>query len=84
MLCSDHRKLVEGPCLLCGVPLCQKCITKQEGRKLFCRFCSEKTDAMPKRVRPLPAKENKAEEKVTKILQTSKSGYFDFSLIRKL
>ncbi len=84
MLCSEHKKFVEGPCLLCGLPLCEKCVTKKERRKMYCRFCSEKAITLPHVERMEPKKETKLNERITKILQTNKSGYFDFSVIKKL
>ncbi len=84
MLCSEHNKFVEGPCLLCGLPLCDRCATKKDGRKMYCRFCSEKALKLPRLERVEEKKETKLNDKITKVLQTNKSGYFDFSVIKKL
>jgi len=39
MRCTAHRKDFVGGCNWCGSKLCEKCISKAEGKKLYCSKC---------------------------------------------
>jgi hypothetical protein len=40
MKCDKHRKDHVGGCMWCGKRLCQFCIAKREGSKLYCDKCA--------------------------------------------
>lgn len=40
MRCTQHRKDFQGACNWCGSKLCELCIAKQEGRKVYCETCA--------------------------------------------
>ena len=37
--CNQHRKDTIGDCMWCGRKLCELCIAKKEGIKLYCDKC---------------------------------------------
>lgn len=37
--CDKHKKDYVGGCMWCGTRLCELCIAKQEGVKLYCEKC---------------------------------------------
>ncbi len=39
MRCGKHSKLPVGSCFWCGTKVCPQCISKQEGKKLYCFKC---------------------------------------------
>ncbi|PIN75862.1 hypothetical protein COV18_01635 [Candidatus Woesearchaeota archaeon CG10_big_fil_rev_8_21_14_0_10_37_12] len=38
--CDRHRKERIGGCTWCGKRVCELCIVKQEGKKVYCAKCS--------------------------------------------
>ncbi len=40
MRCTNHRREFEGACNWCGKKLCEMCIAKQEGKKVYCEACA--------------------------------------------
>ena len=38
--CDKHRKEHAGACMWCGKKLCNDCVAKQEGSKLYCTKCT--------------------------------------------
>ncbi len=37
--CAQHNKMAVGNCNWCGRALCQNCIAKYEGKKIYCSKC---------------------------------------------
>ncbi|MDO8740321.1 MAG: hypothetical protein Q7J54_01965 [Candidatus Woesearchaeota archaeon] len=42
MRCVLHGKETIGLCGWCGAAICNQCIGKSSGKKIYCRKCSEK------------------------------------------
>ncbi|MEM4263574.1 MAG: hypothetical protein QW666_01605 [Candidatus Woesearchaeota archaeon] len=40
MRCLKHHRAIVGPCQWCGKQLCQNCVAKKEGSKLYCEKCA--------------------------------------------
>ena len=40
MKCNKHGKDLLGSCQWCGRELCEMCIAKRMGRKVYCRNCA--------------------------------------------
>lgn len=80
-LCKDHRRLVVGGCMLCGKELCDRCVMRQEGVKVWCSSCFRRDQFMPQKrfaleeIKPRPASQKKVD--------LPKQGYFDFSKLMK-
>lgn len=86
MRCPTHRRDQLGPCNWCGAKLCELCIAKQEGRKLYCEKCAinllpfkrERLPAvMPKPVAAPPLPVSPAEQPVKRRFVLGKDGYFE-------
>ena len=73
--------MVEGGCILCGKELCDRCVGRSEGVKVYCHMCARRAQVVPRQrfaleeVRPKPASQKK--------LDMPKQGYFDFSKLLK-
>ncbi len=51
--CLQHTKESVGPCMWCGKKLCEKCVTHQEGKKLYCDKCAEQLNPMTRMKMPM-------------------------------
>ncbi len=59
MRCPSHDKEFIGLCTWCGKQLCEMCVGRQEGRKLYCSSCSQNIAKIPKRILPAEPKKGK-------------------------
>lgn len=65
MRCRAHEKAFIGLCTWCGSQLCNKCVVRQDGVKLYCSACAQKIEKVPRRV--LPAEPKKTKQEVERI-----------------
>ena len=80
--CLTHRKDHIGGCMWCGKRLCELCIARKEGNKLYCEICAQQLGPP---CRSIPKVETKMEAPVPerrKAPRIDKDGYFDFSSVR--
>lgn len=40
MRCLKHHRAIVGACQWCGKQLCQNCVAKSEGSKIYCEKCA--------------------------------------------
>jgi hypothetical protein len=40
MRCLKHHRTIVGACQWCGKQLCQNCVAKSEGSKIYCEKCA--------------------------------------------
>ena len=62
MRCLKHRRTTVGACNWCGKQLCQHCVSKKDGKKLYCEKCSIQLSGV-RRAKVPPAKKIQLEEK---------------------
>ncbi|MBI4151296.1 hypothetical protein HY492_04165 [Candidatus Woesearchaeota archaeon] len=81
--CIKHTKELVGGCMWCGKRLCEFCIARKEGLKVYCEKCAQQLG--PPR-RSIPVVETKPVAPVIPERRSApridKDGYFDFSTVR--
>jgi len=90
MRCTQHRKEFQGACNWCGSKLCELCVAKQEGKKVYCETCAvrlvpfvrEKLPAPRQMTRPMtattaPAPQAAESGAVKRRFVLGKDGYFE-------
>ena len=60
MKCDKHRKDHVGGCMWCGRRLCQFCIARKEGSKLYCDKCAVNLGAIRREHLPTVSTQPKA------------------------
>ncbi len=80
-LCKDHKRFVVGGCILCGKELCDRCVARSEGVKVWCPSCSRRMRIIPyERVKLEDIKKPAPNKKI----EFPNKSYFDFTkLLRK-
>lgn len=66
MKCNYHGKELEHTCVWCGSKICELCIGKKEGNKVFCSRCVESIGDFKKARIPKTEKKAEYEEHETK------------------
>ena len=91
--CIKHGKELIGGCMWCGKHLCEFCIARKEGLKLYCENCAQslgpprrtipKVEPKPLPPPSLPAQ--KVEQPIERrhFPRMDKDGYFDFTSVRQ-
>jgi hypothetical protein len=85
MRCTTHRKDFDGACNWCGKKLCELCIAKQEGRKIYCEACAvslvpfkrEKLPAVQVTQKPIIEAQTAETPEVKRRFVLGKDGYFE-------
>ena len=85
--CPKHSKDIVGGCMWCSKRLCEFCIARKEGLKLYCEICAQQLGP-PRRTIPKveqkPAIVEKPIEPIKrKMPKMDKDGYFDFTKVRQ-
>ncbi|HSU72497.1 MAG TPA: hypothetical protein VLJ21_01460 [Candidatus Binatia bacterium] len=85
--CHKHNKELVGGCMWCGKRMCDYCIARKEGLKIYCEICAQNLGP-PRRTIPkvepkqAPVVEERRVEPI-KRRKPDKDGYFDFTQIRQ-
>ncbi|MBI4450468.1 hypothetical protein HY642_00705 [Candidatus Woesearchaeota archaeon] len=74
--CVQHKRDFEGDCMWCGKKLCQFCIARTEGKKLYCGACATGLSRFPRQSVPKAGNRAVAEEKKQRLIV--KDGYVEF------
>jgi len=85
--CHKHSKEIVGGCMWCSKRLCEFCIARKEGLKLYCENCAQQLGP-PRRTLPkVETKQAPVEREVEpirrKLPKMDKDGYFDFTRVRQ-
>lgn len=78
-LCRDHKRFVVGGCILCGKELCDRCVARSEGAKVWCVMCSRKMRIIPHE--RVTLEDIRPKTHAQKKLDLPKEGYFDFTKV---
>ncbi|MBI4145350.1 hypothetical protein HY493_04055 [Candidatus Woesearchaeota archaeon] len=88
--CHKHNKEHVGGCMWCGKRLCEFCVARKEGLKLYCEICAQQLGP-PRRTipkaepKPLPPPSLPAQVEVERrrMPRMDNDGYFDFTTVRQ-
>jgi len=77
--CFQHRKDLVGDCIWCGKRLCQLCIARKEGRKLYCDACAERLGPMRRTIPRVEAPPTQQAAPQKRKPYLDKDGFVDFT-----
>ena len=87
--CHKHSKELIGGCMWCGKRMCEYCIARKEGLKIYCEVCAQNLGP-PRRTipkvepkQPEVVEERRVEPIRRKLPKPDKDGYFDFTQVRQ-
>lgn len=82
--CIKHRKDHIGGCMWCGKQLCELCIARKEGQKLYCEVCAQQLGPPRRTIPKVETKQMEAPvQERRKTPRLDKDGYFDFTSVRQ-
>jgi hypothetical protein len=86
--CLKHSKELVGGCMWCGKRLCEFCVARKEGLKLYCEICAQQLGPPRRTIPKVEPKQPVVEERTVtpisrKLPKMDKDGYFDFTSVRQ-
>ncbi len=83
--CHKHNKDLQGGCMWCGKRLCEICIARKEGAKIYCEVCAQQLGPARRTIPKVEVVTKKMEAPVERrsAPRMDKDGYFDFTSVRQ-
>ena len=77
--CVSHRKDLVGDCIWCGKKLCELCIARKEGRKLYCQLCSAQLGPPRRSIPKVQTNQTVVTQTTTKKPYRDNDGFINFT-----